>query len=165
MQTKPLPPLEILNEWLSYDAETGDLLWKRTTSGTRGKVAGGKPNKTGYVSINSRNLGGRYQAHRIAWALYHQELPDVTQVIDHINGVKHDNRITNLRLTSQTINCFNRRMRSDNTSGHTGVYWCNTWKRWFVWFYINGKRTYIGRYQSFDDAVVAREGALRQANI
>lgn len=166
MKAKELPPLETLREWLRYDPETGNLLWKRTNQGTRGEVAGdSKPNGAGYITINTKAFGGRYQAHRICWALHHQKLPEVYQVIDHINGVKHDNRAVNLRLVTQSANCNNRALRSDNKSGHRGVSWCNTWRRWMVWINVNKVRLYVGRFERLEDAIDARLTAEREHNI
>ena len=164
MLTKPLPPLELINEWLRYDPETGKIYWRRKTQGARGETAG-YITLTGYVAIKCNAFGGGFLGHRLAWALHHQELPEVYEVIDHINGVKNDNRLVNLRLTSQSVNRLNSRRRSDNKSGHNGVYWCNTFKRWFATISISGKRTTLGRYHNLADAVAVRENALRQLGL
>jgi hypothetical protein len=165
MQTQPLPPLELLNELLIYCPDTGILKWRKRNQGTRGESAGYRKN-TGYIALRSVKWGGgEILAHRIAWALHHQTLPDVREIVDHLNGVKDDNRISNLCLTSQSRNCSNRALRSDNKSGHRGVFWCNTWRRWMVWINVDKKRIYVGRFQNLDDAINARLKAEADNNI
>lgn len=81
-----------------YEPETG--LVKRN-----GKVRGCK-NKQGYIQLGMW-FEKRYivKAHRFAWWLFYNEIPNV---IDHINRVKHDNRLHNLRNVDLQKNQFNR---------------------------------------------------------
>ncbi|MGU3904773.1 HNH endonuclease [Escherichia coli] len=72
--------------------------------------------------------------------------------IDHINGIRHDNRIENLRLVKKSANQRNRiKLSKNNSSGISGVYFCNTRKRW-----IAHKRLLNARVQkvcsSFEEA-------------
>lgn len=114
---KPIIDPSRVRELFDYNPETGALLWKekicrRIVPG----VIAGRINHHGYwqVRINGRS----YQAHRIAWAHVHGAWPLAD--IDHINGVKDDNRIANLRDVSRATNTENqRRARKDNKS--TGV--------------------------------------------
>jgi hypothetical protein len=129
--------VSILYNLLAYDADTGMLTWKKRcidpskseqpqktwNSRYAGKQAGW--NNRGYISIRLFKKG--YLAHRLAWAMHYGVWP--TQLIDHINGDSSDNRIVNLRQTTQSENMRNKRIRADNTSGYVGVY-----KRGAKWY-------------------------------
>lgn len=104
---------------LRYNPETGDF----TSAINRGPLKAGAKvgciNLGGYVQIQ---LDGKiYYGHRLAWLVTHRCWP--SQTIDHINGVRSDNRVSNLRDVSCQVNAQNQRgPRSDNkTSGYLGV--------------------------------------------
>ena len=82
----------------SYDSNTGVI-----TSLTR-KNSNGSIDKDGYLIIKFKGI--QYKAHRIAWVLYYGRFPKDN--IDHINNDRTDNRINNLRLLPQRLNCLNR---------------------------------------------------------
>ena len=77
-------------------------------------------------------------------------------VADHINGNRLDNRMENLRLVNRAQNNMNKGLRSDNTSGHTGVAWDKSKGKWVVQIQVDGKNKHIGRYTSKKDAINAR---------
>ena len=77
-------------------------------------------------------------------------------VADHINGNRLDNRMENLRLVNRAQNNMNKGLRSDNTSGHTGVSWDKLKGKWVVQIQVDGKNKHIGRYASKKDAINAR---------
>lgn len=108
---KPLPPLEILQEKLEYDPETGALFWKCPPSKNvkLGDCAGTK-DKRGYLRVMIGN--SQYRAHRLIWKLVYGEDPPPSMEIDHINRDPSDNRLSNLRLATARQNNFN----SDNRS-------------------------------------------------
>lgn len=116
---KPLPPLQILREFLSYDQETGVFTWKKRTGGTATKgVIAGNIHGSGYIviSFKERNI----RAHRLAWLFVHGDPGNCE--IDHINGNRTDNRISNLRAVPRTINQQNLRgAKSHNKCGFLGV--------------------------------------------
>jgi len=117
---------ERLRELLEYDPETGVFIWKTGRGSVKaGSVAGSKE-ANGYVRI--RCDGGRYMAHRLAWLYVHGEFPP--EEIDHINGVRDDNRLRNLRCVSRTENTRNQRLSNRNTSGITGVHWDKKAGKW-----------------------------------
>jgi hypothetical protein len=94
---------------LNYDSNSGLLTWRidRGYKYKAGTIAGTLSNK-GYIHIK---IGGvRYTAHRLAWVIYYGSEP--TNEIDHINRIRNDNRISNLRDVTKSENCRNR---SDNT--------------------------------------------------
>jgi hypothetical protein len=117
-----LLPYTLLKELLCYEYETGLFYW--LVSPARNVKAGqiaGNMGKDGYVRIGFS--GHLYQAHRLAWTYTHGDYPEGEQpLIDHINGKKDDNRIMNLKLSSDGENSKNRKMQSRNTSGITGVH-------------------------------------------
>lgn len=87
-------------ELYDYDPETGIVTQKRT-------------GKTGRLAKGYLKFGGRV-AHRIAWAIHHgEDLEDSDIVIDHINRVRDDNRIENLRAVSVWENNRNRCARGE----------------------------------------------------
>lgn len=145
---------------LHYNPDTGVFTWKETLSrrAVKGKVAGVVANN-GYIHIGVDE--GVYLAHRLAWLYVYGVWP--TKEVDHINQRKTDNRISNLREVTRAENMQNRsKVRADNSTGATGVYWCKQRDRWLVKVSINGKTVQVGRYKDFDEAVSARKEAVKQ---
>nr|WP_175479900.1 HNH endonuclease signature motif containing protein [Paracoccus homiensis] len=96
------------------------------------------------------------QAHRVAWAVIHGRWPNGE--IDHINGDRSDNRLANLREVTKRENHRNMAIRSDNTSGVTGVYWAREKGKWAAYIKAD-KMVALGRYDTFAEAVAARRAA------
>ena len=123
----------------------------------RGGEAGCVDNK-GYRVITYD--GKRYKAHRLAWFLYYGEWPQGQ--VDHIDENKTNNRISNLRDVSQSINQHNiSQTRKDNTSGHRGINWHKQHQKWNVRVQLQGKRYEIGLFTHLDDAIQARQNFMR----
>jgi len=148
---------EILNRYLQYDHETGVLTWKIRTpdeynndrscatfnSKYASKIAGCLNSNSGYVTLGL--LGhGCVRAHRIIWTIITGN--NNPMVIDHINGIKHDNRWCNLREVTQGQNMMNCKNRDDGSSKYKGVHWHNVNKRWISQIAVNSKVIYIGSY-------------------
>lgn len=142
------------NKIFHYDDSTGDLIWLRNdekpkTWNTRysGKIAG-YINSQGYISINVNNK--MKLAHRIIWEMKNGDTPNV---IDHINGVKNDNRIQNLRNVSYKENNNNRHsINKNNKSGYNNIFFDSRSRRWVkVIGYEKGlRKTKI--YKTIEDA-------------
>ena len=88
------------------------------------------------------------------------------EVVDHIhhpktNENKYDNRKENLRIVTQSQNCMNQHIRSNNTSGVKGVSWSKEKNKWQVKITVNYKQIHIGFFDEdkFEDAVQARKDA------
>lgn len=96
------------------DPATG-LLYKKTS---KGLVITGYVPKDGRPIVNCFN-GSVCRVHRVNWLLWTGEEPNL---LDHINGDKLDNRLSNLRVASTNQNCFNTILRKDNTTGYKGVF-------------------------------------------
>lgn len=80
-------------------------------------------------------------------------------VTDHINRNRLDNRRSNLRFVPQRVNCENRTLQPNNTSGHTGVTWVDSKQKWKAQIHQAGKCYFLGYYSSLEDAILARKKA------
>ena len=107
-----------------------------------------------YVEINGIN----YAAHRIVWKLLTNEEPP--NQIDHINGVRSDNRWLNLRKATEFEQAQNRGLGKDNTSGYKNVNQDGT--RWRVRIADNGVRRHLGYFATREEANAVYETAARK---
>ena len=82
--------------------------------------------------------------------------------IDHINRNRLDNRRCNLRVCTYRENVHNSSLKTNNTSGVTGVFYDKRAKRWRAQIYIKGKTTHVGIFDDFKDAVNARKKAEQE---
>lgn len=152
---------------LYYRPETGQLFWRLRNPAERyGRVFnsrfGGKEvtynNGSGYTKV--RFQGKLHYAHRIAWLLYYGDWPDGE--VDHINGIRDDNRIENLRLASRGLNSRNMKLRSDSSSGVMGVYWHKQCGKWCARIKVDGRNKSLGLFSELDDAIEARKEAQKR---
>lgn len=142
-----------LKETLRYDEETGKFFWKIKLSptGLPGSVAG-SVYSDGYRVISIRCV--RYKAHRLVFLYVHGYFPENN--LDHINRIKDDNRLSNLREVSAVCNARNCGNPKNNSSGVKGVYYSKKDKKWCASIKINGYVKYIGCFHDFSNAVCAR---------
>lgn len=144
--------LERVNALLSYDQETGLLIWRVSPSNNiKIGQAAGTISDRGYLRVRINHK--QYPAHRLAWMLSHGYYPE--HEVDHINGNKLDNKLTNLRLASRAQNNANMLLRKDNTSGFKGVSWRPHNKKWVARMSVNGKRKTIGHFATKEEAAQA----------
>ena len=145
-----------LTKVMNYDPETGVFTWlKNMSSRARVGYVAGSMLDNGYIQI--RISYRYYLAHRLAWMITHNKWPD--NYIDHINGIKTDNRICNLRDVTHQENGRNRKISSNNTSGITGVSWINKNKSWQAGIKIDRKVKYLYSGKDFFQACCARKSA------
>jgi len=144
-----------LKELLSYGADTGEFTRIKTVGRCNaGTVSGFSDCSEGYTCIH---IDGRtFKAHRVAWLYTHGYWPDH---IDHINGIRTDNRILNLRDITKAENAKNQRVPKNNTSGLIGVYWDKGKRKWMVGIGVNKKLKHIGYYDYKWDAICARKSS------
>lgn len=153
---KKLPELLVLQEWLEYCPETGVFIWKKSGKGIPGaNQIAGTTQENRYSVIRFKGIV--YYQHRLAWKMFYKHDPTELYV-DHINQIKHDNRIQNLRLVDMSGNCHNKKTISTNKSGYQGVSWNKLANKWCANIYINYKKYFIGY---FDDPEVAYEAYLK----
>lgn len=140
---------ERLLELFQYDAKTGDLIRKVGRSGPKARAGdiAGRVNDNGYIRVY---VDGRpYSAHRLIWLMVYG---DWAKEIDHVNGIKSDNRIENLRSVTRSQNRMNVGAYSSNKLGIRGVSWSKTNKKWKAQIQKDGKKIGIGYFSSIDEA-------------
>lgn len=165
----PFTP-EYLRERFRYDAETGKLFWRDAgpehfklhrsylTWNKRfsGREVGAKlDNGYLYVNLKKRVL----LVHRVIWALVYGHWPEQ---VDHINHIRVDNRLCNLRDVCASGNAQNTSLPSDNTSGRIGVYWFKQRSVWYARIKVGPKNYHLGYFKDKYDAIAAREAAERR---
>lgn len=158
----------VLKELMYYDPETGIFVWKERSASwfkrERDKNAwnahysgqrAGSVASTGYIDIGIQDK--IYRAHILAWIYCFGQRP--SHDIDHINGDRSDNRLSNLRPADRSINGRNQGIPIHNSSGVMGVHWMERIKKWQARIMASGKRLHLGYFENFDDAVKARRDA------
>lgn len=143
--------LERLREVLGYDPLTGHLVRKRCS--WRPDVVGrvcGSHDRRGYLCVSIDHV--THKAHRLAWFHHYGVRPQFE--IDHINGIKDDNRIANLRDVPGAINCQNvRKANSRSSTGVLGVF--REGNRFRACVVIGRKQRRIGTFDTVDEASAA----------
>lgn len=155
---KNLPEISLLREYFDYNPESGALTWVksrgRTAVGT--KVSG--LDARGYFRIGFHKQ--RFFAHRVAFALYYGRWP--TNEIDHIDGNRGNNRISNLREATHAENMRNRTIHSTNVSGISGVSWHKARRKWRAQIGGTKDRKHLGLFDNLADAAEARRQAEQE---
>lgn len=139
-----------LKEHLSYDQNTGIFISEKTYGQPiKGKQLG-TLHSTGYIVIRINDK--LYKAHRLAWLYIYGEFP---ACLDHINRVRSDNRIANLRSICQKQNTQNSGLSKSNRSGLKGVGWCAKLSKWRAKIMFNRKTIHLGYFADKNDAHIA----------
>lgn len=158
---------EELRTLLEYDSVTGKLTWKcrpREMFRAEHEFSRWNTRYAGTAALTAKidgypmgHIHGKpYKAHRVIFCMEHGYWPEY---VDHINGNRSDNRLENLQASTKVENGRNQKLNTKNTSGHVGVYWYKPSKKWRAMIGVNGKRKYLGQFDTIKDAISAREKA------
>lgn len=151
--------LDRLRELLEFDEKTGVFKWLKPPSNrTAKRSVAGVVTGAGYRYIRVDRKS--YLAHRLAWLYVHGEWPK--NLIDHINLVRDDNRIANLRQATSAQNGHNARLRSTNRSGLKGVSWSASKARWHARIVANYVTYPLGYFDTKEQAHEAYQVAARR---
>jgi len=137
-----------VKELFDYNPNCGILRWKISLSNNvkAGDVAG-TIGSQGYLRVAID--GKTYQNHRIIYLWWYGFLPEF---VDHIDTVKINNFISNLRECTISQNGWNSKISSDNTSGVKGVTWHKGSKKWQAQIQVNKKSLYLGVFNNIESA-------------
>jgi len=154
-----MPTVARLHELFSVSTN-GDLVRKiscRSKKATAGDVAG-SPNAWGHLKVMVD--GQMIYNHQVVWAMTHGEWP--TKAIDHVNGLKTDNRPDNLRLASSTENNHNRGVNRNNRTGFRGVSRDSRRNKFQAQITVDGNHMYLGHFDSAEEASRVYEAKARE---
>lgn len=151
-----------LKEILDYNPDTGIFKWKIQVSNRVkiGSIAGSSAEyRTHHIKINSRH----YENSKLAWLYVYGEFPK--NLLNYIDGDKHNTSILNLREATKSDVQFYRKVRqSNNTTGYKGVTYNSRYKKYYASIRVKGKSIYLGQC---DDALSAhllyKQGSLKYA--
>lgn len=160
-----MPNLERVKEALIHNAD-GTFTWKERplhhfpdlramriwNTKYKGKIAKGSKKHNGYIYLTFDNKG--VASHRLAWYFHNSEC-DPKMEIDHLNGIRDDNRIENLRIASGNNNQHNKPLQKNNTSGFKNVVWNKQCNKWQVIVMLNKKHHHGGLFNNKEDANIA----------
>lgn len=144
---------KLVEKYFSYNHKTGKIIniYKRCDKILIGDEPGSLSDG-GYIIISVKN--NKIRAHRLAWRLYYKNWPK--KQLDHINGNRSDNRICNLRETSQRENCQNRK---EHRKGHlVGTCFYKKIGKFAARLRIKNKKLHLG---FFETQLEAHEQYLR----
>lgn len=147
---------ELVAKVLRYDATTGNLTWltnlhsKRAIPNSR---AGSLVSTTGYRNITL--FGRTYLEHHLIWFICKGVWPKAQ--LDHINQIRDDNRITNLREVTVSENARNRSRRKNTTTGEHGIWYNRRTRKYVAEITLNGKKVYQKSFDDPDEASAERK--------
>ena len=153
-RTKPYPSQERLRELFDYDPVQGLLIRKKFNGGK--KV---KPLKNAWEYRQTMVDSKSYQHVRLVW-IWNNGEPGMNVDIDHINRDRHDDRIENLRLATDSENSSNRGLYRNNTSGYKGVSFKQG--KWVAQIMVNYTARYLGIFATKEEAVAAYQQAAAE---
>lgn len=115
------------------------------------KNSAGSYDKNGYLILKIK--GKQFKAHRVVWFLCNGYFPN--EEIDHINRVRDDNRIENLRLSNRKEQAANTTKKVNPDTGVVGIYLDKTTRGLLAKYTFRfGKKSY--RFRKLEDAIKAK---------
>lgn len=140
--------VQLLSDYINYNSETGVLTWRKNFFKTKIGKEIGSISTLGYRKVTFKGL--TILCHRVAWAIHYGEQPP--EVIDHINGNRTDNRMSNLRSVTMGGNARNQRSasKSNKSSKYLGV--SKFEGRWRAKIKSHGKYIFIGYFDTEEQA-------------
>jgi hypothetical protein len=136
----------------------GYLTWKRSKGCANVNDKVGWINGTFYLQTKiDKEI---YFVHKLVWLWHYGEIP--TGMLDHINRVRGDNRIENLRLANASQNNWNSVIRKDNKSGYKGVYWHNQSQKWRAKICYYNKHIGLGNHDCPIEAAKAYDKRAKE---
>lgn len=132
-----------LKSQLNYNEETG-IFTRLLSNSPRVKIGdiAGYKHICGYLQIMVNRK--QYLSHRLAWLYVYGEFSK--NDIDHINCIKDENWILNLREATRSENKCNVGTQKNNTSGFKGVNFHKASNKWIARADLNGKRYNLGSF-------------------
>ena len=165
---------EYLRQIIDYDPETGEMTWLPRTAemfggcapeqcadwfnkNMAGKIAGGVgPRGYRMLEISGKN----FRAARVAWAIAHGRWP--SDQIDHINCIRSDDRLSNLREATAHQNARNKSASVRNATGVKGVHFERSKNKFMAQVRANGEYVFRRRFKTLEEAAAAYAEAARQ---
>lgn len=146
---------ELVRLMFDYDPDTGIVTRKESRGISKKGAVIGVDNQQGYLGVTICQRPHRL--HRVIWLWFHGYWPE--NEIDHINGVRDDNRISNLREVSHSCNVRNSCNYITNTTGVKGLSWNRRAQAYIVRIHLQGDSRFIGYHEDFTEAVCHRYAA------
>lgn len=136
-----------VKELFDYHSD-GYLIWKvRKSNNVKIGSIAGSPNSEGYIQVGIDQI--LYKAHRLIF-LWHFGF--ISEIIDHIDGNKQNNKIENLRIATNSENLKNRSKQINNTSGFKGVSFHKNTNKFQASIKVKDKKIYLGLFVFAKDA-------------
>jgi hypothetical protein len=148
--------LEQVKEVIRYDPDTGSLIWLTGRGPVKAGSLASSLDHYGYIDVTV--LGKRWKGHRLSWLLHYGRGP--SGHIDHINGDRSDNRISNLRECSPEENLWNTKVSGKGSSKFKGV--SKMGKGFTAQITLGNKKKHLGCFLTEEEAALVYNHAAEK---